>query len=371
MTCIGFNIEMAKPKLRNKRQAEPTLPCRRRLALLLLAFIVTAPFSPAQPAAGTALAVRAKSATAALTSHQSAQGYWITTYTSTPRFQGIHQEMNTFLTSMIDDIVAPVAPASGLERTLQRARTHLAGQIEEGGLVRYHGRPNSPTIGPLGCRITPDTDDTALVWRIAPGTHRELLPRALATLRDYRTPEGLYLTWLAPKDRFECIDPGKDPNPPDVAIQMNLYLFLAQADPVGARALCGALGRTIAEERIWVYYRIAPLIPFLRRADLKQAGCELRMPPSRWSTAAPGQDQWVAAVKLLDRLRGGVGGKPTSAEVAELLEKLAKDDFAELRRNPPLLYHNDFSASTPRFYWSEDFGYALWLRLYFDNVNRR
>ena len=366
-----LNIKILRSKIRNKRAPVSTLPPRGRWARLLMGFVAAAPFSLAQPAAGTELALQARSATAALIGHQNAQGYWLTTYTSTPRFQGTHQEMNTFLTSMIDDLVAPVAPAAGLEKSLQRARTHLAGQIEEDGLVRYHGRPNSSTIGPLGCRITPDTDDTALVWRIAPGTHRELLPRALATLREYRTPEGLYLTWLAPKERYECIDPGKDPNPPDVAIQMNLYLFLAQADPAGARALCGALGRVMADERIWVYYRTAPLIPFLRRADLKQAGCGLRIPTPRWNTAAPGQDLWVAAVKQLDRLRGGVGGKPTAAEVGELLKKLAQDDFSALHRNPPLLYHNDFSASTPRFYWSEDFGYALWLRLYFENVNRR
>ena len=43
---------------------------------------------------------------------------------------------------------------------------------------------------------------------------------------------------------------------------------------------------------------------------------------------------------------------------------LASDDFAQLRRSPPLLYHNDLSATVKRFYWSEDFGYALWLRLY-------
>ena len=27
-------------------------------------------------------------------------------------------------------------------------------------------------------------------------------------------------------------------------------------------------------------------------------------------------------------------------------------------------YHNDTSATVSRFYWSQDFGYALWLRLY-------
>jgi hypothetical protein len=35
-----------------------------------------------------------------------------------------------------------------------------------------------------------------------------------------------------------------------------------------------------------------------------------------------------------------------------------------------MLYHNDLTASTSRFYWSEDFGYALWLRLYLENARR-
>ena len=34
-----------------------------------------------------------------------------------------------------------------------------------------------------------------------------------------------------------------------------------------------------------------------------------------------------------------------------------------VRRNPPLLYHNDLTAKVPRYYWSQDVGYALWLRL--------
>jgi len=35
-----------------------------------------------------------------------------------------------------------------------------------------------------------------------------------------------------------------------------------------------------------------------------------------------------------------------------------------MRRAPPLLYHNDMTATVRREYWSEDLGYALWLRLY-------
>ena len=50
--------------------------------------------------------------------------------------------------------------------------------------------------------------------------------------------------------------------------------------------------------------------------------------------------------------------------IGALLVRLGSDDFALLRRTPPLLYHNDLSATVPRYYWSEDAGYALWLRLY-------
>jgi hypothetical protein len=50
--------------------------------------------------------------------------------------------------------------------------------------------------------------------------------------------------------------------------------------------------------------------------------------------------------------------------IRDLLVRIGSDEFAQLRRSPPLLYHNDLSASVRRYYWSEDFGYALWLRLY-------
>jgi hypothetical protein len=343
-------------------------------ANLLLGLVLAAPRAEAQQAASGDLALRSQRAAAVLSNHQQAQGYWLTSYTNQARFERPRPEMNTFVTSVIIDLVNPVAAAAGLEKSLQRARNHLAGQIEDGGLVRYHGRPDAPTIGTLGCRITPDADDTSLVWRIAPGAHRELLPPALATIRQYRTPEGLYRTWLAPRDRFECIDPGKDPNPADVAIQMHVLLLLAQADPPAARALCSALGRAISEDRIWVYYRAAPLIPFLRQADLQRAGCALRLPSSRLQTAMPGQEVWAAAGQMLQRLlgahRGASGPAPTSVDVRDLLQRLSRDDFSSLRQTPPLLYHNDFTASVPRFYWSVDFGYALWLRLYFENAAR-
>ena len=316
------------------------------------------------------LGAAAQDAAALLRSHQQQAGSWLTSYTAAPRFEDPRQEMNTFLTAMMIDLLDPVAAAAGVGGSLARARAHLEGQIEASGLVRYHGRPDGPTIPSLGCAITPDADDTSLVWRLAGGDRRALLPRALAVLAQYRTREGLYRTWLAPRERYECIDPGKDPNPTDAGIQMHVFLLLAQAEPPAARALCGALGSVLGENRLWVYYQMAPLVPLLRQADLRRAGCPLRLPESRLRSPVGGQEVWLAAGRLLDRLRSADGPGPPSAETLAVLRSFAKDGFSFVRRTPPLLYHNDLTAGTSRFYWSEDFGYALWLRLYLENERR-
>jgi hypothetical protein len=322
----------------------------------------------------------ARQAAALVGSHQQPAGFWLTAYTAVPRFDRPRQEMNTFLTAMMVDLLDPVAAAAGAgdptAASLARARAHLGAQIEASGLVRYHGRPDGPTIPALGCAITPDADDTALAWRLAGGGRRALLAQALAILARYRTRDGLYRTWLAPRERYQCIDPGKDPNPTDVGIQMHVLLLLAQADPPAARALCGALGalgalgQALGDDRLWVYYRAAPLVPLLRQADLREAGCPLRLPEARLRTTVAGQEIWLAAGRLLERLRSPDGPLPAPAETLAVLGSLAEDGFSRVRRTPPLLYHNDFSASTPRFYWSEDFGYALWLRLFWENAHR-
>jgi hypothetical protein len=301
-----------------------------------------------------------------LTARQQMPGYWLTSHTDEPRFDRARVEMNTFVNSMMIDILNPVAKAVGLEHTLQRTRHYLANQIEAEGLVRYHGRPEGPIIGTLGCAITPDTDDTALVWRIAPSPRADLLSVALATLRLFRTSDGLYRTWLAPIDRYECIDRGKDPNPADVGIQMHVFMLLAQVDPAAAQALCGTLMRVINKDRIWIYYQTAPLIPILRQIDLQSAGCPVQLPISRLQVTVPGQDIWVTAAQLLGRVARGSEHIVTSAEVIKLLRTLAQEKFLIVRQSPPLLYHNDFTASVRRFYWSEELGYALWLRLYFE-----
>jgi hypothetical protein len=309
-------------------------------------------------------------AVARLLEHQHAEGYWLTAYTSQARFLEPRPEMNTFLTALLVDLLDPVAAASGLQESLQRARGHLSSQIESGGLVRYHGVPDGPGIGTLGCVITPDTDDTALVWRVAPARDRSQLTAALSTIDRYRTPEGLYRTWLAPRAAYQCLDPGRDPNPTDVAIQMHLLLLLSEVRPAAGRALCDAIRPAVDDDRLWVYYRRTPLIPILRLPDLRRAGCKLELPESRMRAAFPEQQVWVSVVRLVVEAAPPGISTHDPVLVRAVLHELARDDFALVRTNPPLLYHNDLTATVPRYYWSEDVGYALWLRL-LDGCQRR
>ena len=78
----------------------------------------------------------------------------------------------------------------------------------------------------------------------------------------------------------------------------------------------------------------------------------------------------MAAGRELERLLRADETIPSSSATLSVLKTLANDDFSLVHRAPPLLYHNDFTARTARFYWSEDFGYALWLRLYLENARR-
>ncbi|MFN8522318.1 MAG: hypothetical protein U0821_04340 [Chloroflexota bacterium] len=310
------------------------------------------------------LEIMAERAAALLREHQAAEGYWLTVHTKSG-YEAPQPEMNTFLTSMLVDTLSRIARQHSLEDAVERARRHLAAQIEPSGLVRYHGLPDGPLIGRLGCAITPDADDTALVWRIAaldPGDPRT--QSMLAELAGYRDARGLYRTWLAAQRDYRCIDPGRDPNPPDVAIQMHVYLMLRQIDPPAAQNLCVALQHAFLDDDLWVYYKQAPLLPYLRAAELSGLGCPLPLPAERLARLADGQETWAQAARLLVQLAAAPDDAAARAAARDLLARLSNDDFAQLRRTPPLLYHNDLTATVSRFYWSEDFGYALWLRLY-------
>jgi hypothetical protein len=322
--------------------------------------VSSAPAAAPSPAS-SAVAPMADVAASTLRSHLRPEGYWLTSYTSQPRFEAPHAEMNTFLTSMMVDFLSPISETCNLDDALGRARRHLAAQIESTGLVRYHGVPDAPTIGTLGCVITPDADDTALVWRIA-GSNGDTRRRPmLDELAAYRNARGLYQTWLAPPEKYQCLDPGRDPNPADATIQMHVYVMFREFDPPAAAELCSALKREIGSGDVWVYYAKAPLIPFLRSAELRSDGCDLGGPADRLATAVPGQQVWSELARQLARSHADPNDRDA---LRDLLARLGNDDFAELRRTPPLLYHNDLTATVPRYYWSEDFGYALWLRAY-------
>lgn len=317
---------------------------------------------PAPPPAADDLPGQAALAARRLREHQEDGGSWLTTFTAGTRYTAPTQERNTYTTAVLADLLSPIAGMFGLDPAVAAARAHLGAQIEPSGLVRYHGLPDAPGIGTLGCRITPDADDTALSWRIS-GTSPEdpRAARMLRTLRRYRDDRGLYRTWLAPQSRYECINPGTDPNPADLVNQMHVYLLLRRFDPAAARRLCRSIRR--ADDAL-VYYDRAPLVPYLRSAELGQLGCRLALPAGRLARAEPGQEPWEQLVRGLVAALGAPPEAARKAAARALLTRLGRDDFALLRATPPLLYHNDLSASVSRFYWSPDVGYALWLRLY-------
>jgi hypothetical protein len=317
-----------------------------------------------QPASASGLDAMAARATALLREHQTAYGAWLTSYSTGLRYETPQQEMNTFLTSMLVDLLAPLAHQQSLDAALERARTHLAAQIESNGLVRYHGLPDGPTIGKLGCAITPDADDTALVWRIAGRADDRRRQRMLDTLTRYLDARGFYRTWLAPQKDYQCLDPGGDPNPTDVTIQMHVYLMLREFDPPAAQKLCVALQREFRDGDVWVYYAKAPLLPYLRAAEVSQLGCTLALPMERLALPAEGQQIWSEAARWLVEAATSPQDPQVRTAIRGLLAQLGENDFALIRRAPPLLYHNDPDATVKRFYWSEDIGYALWLRLY-------
>jgi hypothetical protein len=140
--------------------------------------------------------------------------------------------------------------------------------------------------------------------------------------------------------------------------------MLREFDPPAALSLCNALQRWFGDDNIWVYYKKTALAPYLRSAELRRLGCAIPLPTDRLSLPVPGQENWSEAVRLLAETMTSPPDPSRRKEIGNLLARMGSDDFAQLRRYPPLLYHNDLSATVPRFYWSEDFGYALWLRLY-------
>jgi hypothetical protein len=305
--------------------------------------------------------------------HQTPAGYWTTPVTPGPLFQSPTSELNVFTPAVIIDLLDPVSRETGLTDVLVRARGYLRRQIEATGLVRYHGAPGTIDPPQRGCELPPDADDTALLWRIAPRPEKRLMSAARREIERYRTDDGLYRTWLADEGTHRCFYSryaGSESNPPDVAVEMHVYLFLAGHDPAAARRLCEALRRRMDDDRIWVWYSVAPLLPVLREPDLARKGCSLRVPESRVERAVPGQEPYMTQARLLKSLLVNEGPAPSPDPYLRALRETAEGGFAKASATPPLLYHNNLSASPPHYHWSEDVGYALWLRLYVETARR-
>ena len=102
----------------------------------------------------------------------------------------------------------------------------------------------------------------------------------MQTLQRYRTDDGLYRTWLAPQKQFECIDPGSDPNPPDIGIQIHILLWLAHASQVRGRLTLDAGA--------------------VRAVTQRNASLLEEMEQTRKSNALPdAMEEWLAAAQIV------------------------------------------------------------------------
>jgi hypothetical protein len=298
-----------------------------------------------------------------MTDGQSREGFWPTSTTRNPAFRDARLEVNTFLPPIMIALLQPLADHPSLAQTLERARDYMLNQIEPNGLVRFTPSFDALRKGPAACQdMTPDADDTALAWSLARSVDPARLALALARLRAFRAPDGLFRTWLADAKDYRCLAPGADRSPPDIGINFHVFLFMARYAPDDARTLCRALNARAADASRWVYYAQAPLVPLLRVGDVRRAGCPIVISPELIHPVDDAQRTWVKAISLLDADLGP--GTKARDEAVSILEALARDRFAAVEAAPPLLYHNDLTSPAKRSYWSKDFGYALWLRLY-------
>ena len=119
------------------------------------------------------------------------------------------------------------------------------------------------------------------------------------------------------------------------------------------------------DDDVWVYYAKTALVPYLRSAELARLGCRLPLPADAAGAARPRAGasgaRWCGGSWRTGR-RGRT--RATRQAIATCSRASAATTSPLLRTTPPLLYHNDLTATVAAYYWSEDAGYALWLRLY-------
>jgi hypothetical protein len=278
-----------------------------------------------------------------------------TPYSFTREYKDLRYQVDVWLPAILVALVEPVTDAAGLRAWVESERAYLRDQIETNGLVRYHGRKSD---------IVPDTDDTSLVWLAAPLPDEALARKAIEAIRQFRTPEGLYRTWMNDGGIPGHPNEGLDPNPPDFGINMHIFLFMSRYAPDAAGEVCAVLQAHRLERRCYPYGRLAIPFYYVREVSMRAAGCDLATAEEVFDTSTPGQAVYAEAGRMIRDL--ALGPKPCRADVARVLRQLAADNFRHAREAPPLIYHADLTALRPRYYWSAEFAAALWMRLYTD-----
>lgn len=266
-------------------------------------------------------------------------------------------EVNVFVPSLVVDLLSPVSGEARLQTWIGQIRSLLFQAVEPEGGVRYFGKMTEPCVYPY------DLDDTSLVLKLLSRDLFSSSPPILKEILDHwRHPRGGYRTWLDDPKNYSCIVPGKDPNPVDVGANLHFYLLLKEFHPQAAVPLCTELISLVSNPDHWVWYRYAPLVPFLRIQEAKEKGCPIPFPERLFSSLPAEQHFYLKMAKALIDLEGD----PSSSLImgSRLLKEASAQHFFFFRTRPPVLYHNDPTSSLPRFYYSPQFAFGLWIRIY-------
>ena len=139
-----------------------------------------------------------------------------------------------------------------------RAFRFLRAEQDEQGTCRYATRRN-----PARARLYPDLDDTACVSWILRQAGRRFTPNE-HILRNNRTEEGLFKTWVRPAGLENDVD---------TVVNANVILYLGEDGDTSAarRHLHDAITAHREHETFWYYEDVAALYYMVSRAALHSA----------------------------------------------------------------------------------------------------
>ena len=275
--------------------------------------------------------------------------------------------MNTYLTSLLVDLLAPVARKRRPRRCAgARPATSRGADREQrtGALPRVAGRARDRHVG-MRDHARRGRHGTGVEDR-REGRERPAVAANAADARSVSRRAGPVPHLARPAREVPVPGPRTRPEPdrprhPDARL------------PDAARARSGRRRGTSARRSgarqatttSMVYYAKAPLVPYLRSAELRQARVPDCAPRGAAGATRPGTGalERAGATARAD-ICVAAGRERAAGDRSTCSRASAATTSPCFAATPPLLYHNDLSATVSRFYWSEDAGYALWLRLY-------